>query len=260
MCYNVASATKKKLTYAKHRNDDIAYIHELEKQLEELSILTKPHYHVSGFAHPSLLVFTNKSPLTLQAFRWGLVPSWVKDLKTAKTISLQTLNARSETIFEKPSFRIPANEKRCLIYIDAFYEHHYVNGKTYPFHISMADDSPLILAGLWDEWIDKETGEILKTVSIVTCIGNKTLTKIHNNPKAEGPRMPVILSRENQDQWLQELNGVNTKDALMPLAIPFPDEKLKYHTVHKILGKSTLGNIPEAEQPYKYPEITFEIP
>lgn len=255
MCYNAVSGTKKKLKYAKHRNDDPEHIVELEKLLEELSPLVKPYYQVSGFSHPNLIVFTNENPMTPQAMKWGLIPSWVKDKKTAITISNQTLNARSETIFEKPSFRTPARKKRCLIYLDAFYEHHFKFGKTYPFHISMADDSPLVIAGLWDEWIDKETGELVKTVSIVTCVGNDNLKRIHNNPKAEGPRMPVILTKENQDHWLKELSKETTEENILQLAIPFPDEKLKYYTVNKILGKNTLGNIPQAEQEYLYPEI-----
>ena len=80
---------------------------------------------------------TNEKPLQPQLFHWGLIPAWVKDNQTAQTIVNQTVNARGETIFEKPAFKSSAKNKRCIVYVDAFYEHHHANGKTYPFRIAM---------------------------------------------------------------------------------------------------------------------------
>lgn len=254
MCFSVVSSTRTLIKYAKHRKDDPLLIEELEKKLEHALITLQSHHFVSGFAHPELLIFANDKPFEPQTFQWGLIPFWTKDLKAAQTIANQTLNARSETIFEKPAFREAAKGKRCLIYIDAFYEYHHFKGKTFPFHIAMKDGAPLSVAGLWDEWVDKETGEIHKTVSIVTCEANSIMARIHNNPKAEGARMPVILSREDQDKWLSPLLN---KEELIQLAKPFPEELLEYHTVKRILGKDGIGDVPEAEEKFVYQD--FEI-
>ena len=118
-----------------------------------------------------------------------------------------TLNARGETIFKLNSFRKAANESRCLIYIDGFYEHHHFGKQTYPFYIFKKDLSPLPLAGLYTEWTNPETHGRLLTFSIVTTTGNELLSKIHNNPKLKEARMPVILHEELADQWLAKLEG-----------------------------------------------------
>lgn len=113
-----------------------------------------------------------------------------------------TLNARGETIFEKPSFRTSAKNHRCIIYVAGFYEHHHYNNKTYPFFIYRKDAQPMALAGLWSEWKNPDTGGRLNTFSIVTTKGNKMMARIHNNPKLKEPRMPVILPSELEDEWL----------------------------------------------------------
>jgi putative SOS response-associated peptidase YedK len=252
MCYNLVSGTKKLLQYARHRGQ-AADVTELEERLRRLGGALSPYYHVSGFSHPGLLVFTSDKPFEPRIFRWGLIPFWVKDQETARKIANQTINARSETMFEKPAFREPARKKRCLVYADAFYEHHHIQKRAYPFHISMKDKRPMAFAGLWDEWIDKETGEIISTVSIVTCRANTLLEKIHNNPDAEGPRMPVILPAELQDHWLNppgNLQGQDLKNELFQLTIPYPEEQMEAYPVKRILGKEASGNVPEAEQPW----------
>jgi putative SOS response-associated peptidase YedK len=255
MCYNAASLTQASLKYAKHRGDDPDEIARIEEKLEKERILLKPLFHVNGFAHPKLLTFTNKEPFEPKFQTWGLIPSRTKDEQSAATIANQTLNARSESIFEKPSFRSSAKNKRCLIYLDAFYEFHHLKGKTYPFHVCMKDGSPLILAGLWEEWLNKNTGELIPTVSIVTTHAGPVMSEIHNNPKNKGPRVPVILSKENQDQWLREIKSEEDKVELMRLTEPFDENLLSFHTVKSILGKEASGNVPEAEAEYTYDEL-----
>ncbi|HRH10410.1 MAG TPA: SOS response-associated peptidase [Bacteroidia bacterium] len=255
MCYDVTSGLKALIKYAKHRRDDPNYIAALEKKLETWIKDLPQHHYVSGFAHPKLMVFTNEKPDDPQAFYWGLIPHWVKDVATAKTLSNQTLNAKCETIFDKPSFCLPAKKKRCLVYIDGFFEHHHAGKKTIPFHIRSKEDEPLALAGLWDEWVNKETGEILRTVSIVTTKANEVMKKIHNNPKLEEARMPVILNKEEQDQWLMDCS--NEKDELQLLALckPFDPSKLEYYTVPRLKGKEAVGDTEEALRKVKYPEL-----
>src|SRR5438067_1941610 len=119
MCYTAESLTLKAYKYAIHRGD-LNYAEELARKLNDLDPTRFPFYHVSGFAHPKLMVFTNEKPMEPQFYVWGLIPCWTKTEKDAKKIWNQTLNARGETIFEKPAFRGSAKSKRCLVYLDAF--------------------------------------------------------------------------------------------------------------------------------------------
>lgn len=255
MCYDIKTSLETQLKRAKRFNDEKA-IREIEEKL--LPYLDLPLYHTSGFSHPRLLIYTNKDPKLPVAATWGLVPHWVKDKVQLKKIWNNTLNARGETIFEKPSFRESAKHQRCLIYIDGFYEHHHFNGKTYPFFIRRKDTEPLILGGLWSDWVDTETGEILNTFSIVTTVGNSLLAKIHNNPKIEGPRMPLILPDEIADKWLNE----DVPDNLLgkyfqELIKSYPENELEAYTVARLRGKEYQGNVEEISNPIAYEELVF---
>lgn len=258
MCYNTEAGCRRALKYAMLRGDE-KMIDMLLKRLKEFERGKIPLYHVSGFAHPKLMVFTNLEPFTPQHFTWGLIPAWTKTLADAKKLWNNTLNARGETIFEKPAFRTPAKLKRCLIYLDAFYEHHHANGRTYPFRISMKDDSPMAIAGLWDEWVDTQTGEIYLTTTIVTTEANPMMTRIHNNPKAEGPRMPVILPKERQDEWLIDYKSDEDKKHLQSLIKPFDETLLKAHTVGPLLGKNAMANTVEAEREVVYADLDLTL-
>jgi putative SOS response-associated peptidase YedK len=119
----------------------------------------------------------------------------------------------------------------------------------------MKDKSPLCLAGLWDEWLDKETGKLIKTVAIVTTSANQMMTKIHNNPKLAEPRMPVILPRNLQDDWLIPCLNENHKKHLLALLKPFNTELLNYKTVGKLKGKHAIGDVAEAEYEFVYEEL-----
>jgi putative SOS response-associated peptidase YedK len=257
MCYDAESATLLALKYAEHRGD-IHTAEELRALLEEIILTRGPKYHTSGFEHAELIAFTNEAPYKPVALKWGLIPAWTKSLADAMKIRTQTLNAKGETIFEKPSFRNSAKNKRCLIYLDAFYEHHHANKQTYPFRIAMKDGSPMAVAGLWEEWVDKQTGEIFRTATIVTTTGNELMSKIHNNPNAEmGPRMPVILLKEQQDEWLMDCRSEVDKQRLISLIKPLENGLLKAYTVGRLRGKSAVGNVPEIEKEVIYPELSL---
>lgn len=251
MCYTAESLTLKSLKYAQHRGD-YHYAEELQRLLDEKRLNQRPYYYVSGFAHPQLLVFTNQQPFTPQFFTWGLIPGWTKSLAEGKKFWNNTLNARGETLFEKPNFKLSAKNKRCLIYLDAFYEYHHQNKQTYPFRIALKSGEPMAIAGIWEEWTDKETGELLQTVSIVTTVGNPLMTKIHNNPKADGPRMPVILPQEKQDEWLMDCKTENDQKHLQSLMQPLDETLLKAYTVGRINGKNAMANTEEAENEVSY--------
>lgn len=226
-------------------------IEEIQNQLFELGL--NDLHQVSGFSHPKLIIYTaaNADPIVAT---WGLVPHWIKNKEGKVQIWNSTLNARGETIFEKASFRDSAKLKRCLVYLDGFYEHHHYAGKIYPFFISRKDGEPFPVAGLWDEWIDKENHSKLISFSIVTTQGNEMMSRIHNNPKLEGPRMPVILPEELADRWLD--HSLNQEE-ITQLILPFGDEFLTAHTVSRISGKESKVNSPEASNKHQYADLKF---
>lgn len=244
MCYNVSYLTQKALNYAKRRTDDQATIEELEKKIFDLQNRIPEVYHATGFAHPIFMGFLNTAPFEPTAMRWGLVPHWAKDGALATKMARQTLNARVETLFEKPAFREAASAQRCLIFLDGFFEHHHIGSKTQPYYIFHRQGKPLIVAGLYNEWADPNTGELHLTASIVTTAGNDLMAKIHNNPKLEGPRMPLLLNFENQDLWL----AADTPEKMEPLITPYPEELLEAYPVNPILGKNAPGNVPQARE------------
>jgi len=248
MCYNVKALLRSQLKRARRDGNEQA-IEEIQLSLFELGV-TDLH-QVSGFAHPKMIIYPEAHSLPVVA-TWGLVPHWVKDNEGKVQIWNSTLNARGETIFEKPSFRDSPKAKRCLVYLDGFYESHHLAGKTHPFFISRKDGEAFPVACLWSEWMDRENKSKLITFSIVTTRGNEMMTRIHNNPKLEGSRMPVILPDELADHWIDP--AMSPKE-LTELLLPFDDEFLTAHTVGRIAGKESKGNVPDADEEFVYEEL-----
>jgi putative SOS response-associated peptidase YedK len=243
MCYDIQSKLESQLKRARRLNQaDV--IRELENELEPY--LTQ-WYHANGFAHPSLLIYPATTPAIPIPANWGLIPHWVKDEQQAKSIQQKTINARGESIFDKPSFRDAAKLKRCMISVDGFFEHQHKNGKAIPYFIQRQDEEPMNLAGLWSEWINKQTGAIERTFTIVTCKANPMMAQIHNNPKLKEARMPLLLSEKSTEVWL----GNTNREEIQELIIP-SKEALKAHTVKPLRGKQALGNVKEVSMPYQY--------
>ena len=251
MCYDIKASLETQLIRAKRLGDDTV-IAEIEELLLPKTDL--PVYHASGFSHPSLLIYTEADPNFPTVATWGLVPFWVKSEDQQKQIWNQTLNARCETLFEKPAFRDAATHQRCLLYVDGFYEHHHFKGKTYPFFIGRKDGNPLILGGVYSDWRNPDSGTNLTSFTIVTTPGNSLMERIHNNPKLAGPRMPLILVEDQANSWLQP-NHPLLKASLENIMLPFSQEVLEVHTVARLRGKSYLGNVPEVSNPVEYSEF-----
>lgn len=138
---------------------------------------------------------------------WGLVPSWAKDV----SIGQKMINARSETLSEKPSFRTAFQRRRCLIVADGFYEWHRPSGKSgpaIPFYFQQKDKRPFTFAGLWEYWTSSQ-GDELVSATIITCQANPLVAEIH-------PRMPVILPEEHRWEWLKPQSPEQLKRMLMP--------------------------------------------
>ncbi len=257
MCYDLSYLSRKNYKYAERhgsKEDVEAYKSKLEK------VEQQPTYYVSGFVHPKLPVITNEKPQEFQPYNWGLIPFWVKSPADAAKLSKQCLNARGESIFEKPSFREAAKQRRCLITcIDGFFEHHHIGGKSYPFYISLKNNESMTFAGLWERWEDKSTGSIRYTATIVTTEANGLMAKIHNNERAqtEGPRMPVILPPELERNWLKPFNDKADKELLQELIKPYDEDLMQAWPVKQLKGKNGIGNKEEAHSFYDYEEIAF---
>lgn len=251
MCYNIETHLENTLKRARHFGDE-EWLKRIEEALKPYKLTN--YYQVSGYAHPEILIYTNNNPFFPTPVKWGLIPHWVKDMETANKIRNKTINARGESIFEKASFKNSARNKRCLIFVNGFYEHHHLHGKAYPFYVYRADNEPLIFGGLWDEWVNKNSGEVFRTCSIITTIANQLMSKIHNNPKLPESRMPFILKQEDQEHWLN-VDHKLTHDDLLNLIQPFNQVKLEAHSVQKLSGKQSLGNVVEAKQAIVYQEL-----
>lgn len=157
----------------------------------------------NGFTFPKTPIISSKKKSKMELFQWGLIPNWSKD----KSIQQYTLNAKIETLDEKPSFK-NCIQQRCLILADGFMEWQWFDKKgkaKQQFHISLPNNNAFAFAGIWSEWVDNKTGEIMSTYSMVTTEANKLMTEIHNTKK----RMPIILTPQNEQDWL---NGKNYKD------------------------------------------------
>lgn len=213
------------------------------------SVTFKQQYHASSFDLPKLPVITNENPKQIQLFIWGLIPFWVKDRKNAEELRLKTMNARAESIFEKPSFRQAAEQKHCLVLADGFFEWQEVQGKNYPYYIRLKNHKPFAMAGIWDAWVDKETSEELRTYSVITTKANLLMEKIHNKKK----RMPVILPRENEKDWIcASLN----KESAQALLVPYDEHEMEAFTISRLItSKQRNPNVPEVIQPFEYSEL-----
>ena len=176
-------------------------------------------------------VVPNDGNNRLDFFNWGLIPFWAKDPK----IGSRMINARSETIAEKPSFRGSFKYKRCLILADGFYEWQKLPGSKskIPHFIHLRDRQPFAFAGLWDSW-NSEDGSEIRSCTIITTEPNQLLVNIHN-------RMPVILKPESYKDWIKV--GENDPYLLMSFLKPFPNEAMEAYPV------STMVNSPQNDSP-----------
>jgi putative SOS response-associated peptidase YedK len=163
-----------------------------------------------------------ESTAQIAELKWGLVPFWAKDRK----IGNRLINARSETVAEKPSFRNAFRKRRCLIPTDGFYEWRKEGKRTQPYHIGLKNGRGFCMAGLWEHWMNKETGEVIESCTVLTTEANPLIAPIHG-------RMPVILPRQMHDTWL-------TPNTLLPLDMfkPYSADKMETWPV------STLVNSP----------------
>jgi len=182
------------------------------------SLQTAPRYNIA----PTQNVVAILSSGTLDVLRWGLVPSWAKD----ESIGSKMINARAETLAEKPSFKRLLNSKRCLVVADGFYEWKKEAGGKTPMYITLKNKELFAFAGLWDSWRSPE-GEQIRTCTLITTEPNDLVASIHN-------RMPVILSAETQKEWLAP--SLHDEHVLLPLLAPYPAEQMSARAVSRLVN------------------------
>jgi putative SOS response-associated peptidase YedK len=194
----------------------------------------KPRYNIAPTQSiATVTVAPEKMQRQLQFMRWGLIPSWAKDAK----IGNRMINARSETVAEKPAFRSAIKHRRCLIVADGFYEWRQQGKTKQPYYFQMADSQPFAFAGLWENWESPE-GENIASCTIITTAANETVGPVHD-------RMPVILPDNTWEKWLD--SAINNSQEVLPLLKPYDSGAMKASPVSAIVNSPT-KDIPECVQ------------
>ena len=188
-----------------------------------------PHYNIAPTQKIPVIYKDKNQENRIEFMRWGLVPYWAKDPK----IGYKMINARAETLTQKPSFKHLLKSKRCLVPSSGFYEWKRIDKRKVPYYIGIKNSKIFSFAGLYDNWKDS-VGNELKTFTIITTNSNNTLKPIHN-------RMPVILEREFEEDWLDV--KTHDFDSLKQMLKPYPDDKMIAYAV------STEVNNPSNDNP-----------
>jgi putative SOS response-associated peptidase YedK len=196
--------------------------------------LYHPNYNIAP-SHSVLSVINDSQKNRLGYLRWGLIPSWAKDEK----IGFKLINARSETLLEKPSFGDAFKKRRCLIIADSFYEWKRNDDQTKkPMRIKLKSSHLFAMAGLWERWKSPE-GKVIYTCTVITTSGNEVMKDIHE-------RMPVILKPEDEKIWLNR--EITDFDPLHPLLKPYPSDMMEAYEVSHLVN-SPKNNSPNLLQP-----------
>jgi putative SOS response-associated peptidase YedK len=216
--------------------------------LTEAVQVPEPGFFISAFTYPIMPVVAANTRLHAENMQWGLIPEWVKTPEKAAELREYGLNAKGETLHQKPMFHHAFESHRILVPMAGFYEWREFNKKKYPYYIFPANDDFFLVAGIASHWINKETGETMGTFAVVTCPSGPLLTEIHNTKK----RQPLILAPDDWQKWI-----FGADDQALELVKPCDDSLLKAHTIAPLASRVRENrNIPEVQQPYSYPEFS----
>lgn len=210
----------------------IATKEQIKSQLpfvEDVSISLRESYNIAPTQ--SALVVTNEQPLALQYLTWGLIPSWSNSDKNQGKL----INARAESIFTKPSFRVPIRQKRCLVIADSFYEWRRSGSRKLPYRILPKDGSLLIMGGIWDIWDNEEVPKM--SFSIITTTPNTEMSDLHN-------RAPIVFTDALECQlWLDN----NSLEDINSLLQPVEDDFFNIYRVSEMVN-SVRNNSPHLHE------------
>ncbi len=206
-----------------------------EFEVDDPTFDLMPNYNVA----PSQIIIAivkDEGTSKLAQFRWGLIPFWSKD----ENIGYKLINARSETIHEKSSFKQAFEKRRCLIVASGFFEWKKIGKQKIPMYITLKTRKPLSFAGLWEIWKSPE-GDEIKSCTIITTSPNKLMESIHN-------RMPAIMPAEHREQWLDNSHFDESK--LKQSLMPYSDAEMEVWEVNKNVN-SPQNNSEKNIQPVK---------
>lgn len=184
--------------------------------IKQLFVDLEPRYNIAP-SQSVPVVISDEGERKLQAYQWGLIPAWVKDLQKTKPL----INARCESLIEKASFKNSFKKRRCIVPAEGFFEWKKQGAQKRPMFIHSADSELIAFAGIWDEWRTEE-GTPVRTFCIITTEANSLVSDVHD-------RMPAILDKDAEAKWLDE--SINDPQQLMELLHPCPENRLKMHEV-----------------------------
>jgi putative SOS response-associated peptidase YedK len=201
--------------------------------IQQINFEPAPSYNVAPTQDVAVVV-QRDGKNALEKMRWGLIPSWAKDVK----IGSRMINARSETVHEKPSFKRPFKGQRCLVVADGFFEWQKTDQGKIPMFVHLKSQRPFGFAGLYDVWTSPD-GEPIASCTIITTDANELLKPIHN-------RMPVILGASQERTWLNP--DVQQTVELLALLEPYPSDEMEAYEVSRMVN-SPANNSPVCIEP-----------
>lgn len=215
--------------------------------LDEIPAVPQPGFFISGFTYPQLPVIAGDRGLHCEYYHWGLIPEWAKSAEKAAEMRQYGLNAKGETLHEKPMFRHAFESHRILVPMAGFYEWREVSKKKYPYYVKPSHDEFFLVAGIASHWVNTETGEETGTYAVVTCPSGPLMSMVHNSKK----RQPLILAETDWETWIY-----GAQNQALELVKPCDDDLLKAFTVGPLASHARQNrNIPEVQMPYNYPEL-----
>ena len=182
-----------------------------------------PSYNIAPSRNILIITADEQGERHLEESKWGFVPEWAKDAAS----SYKTINARAETVADKPSYSDAFKNKRCLVIANGFFEWKQLGHAKFPVYIRLKSEEPLAFAGLHSRWKSPQ-GEEISTCAIITTEANELLRAVHD-------RMPVILPPESYDLWLNP--KIKDRDQLLPLLKPYPSDEMEYFEVTMYVNK-----------------------
>lgn len=218
MCYS-SSLTSKNIDLSKKY-----------KKVVPSEIAEEPLFHASGFSFPEWRIVTAKPEI--EVMTWGLIPHWYNGTSTAE-IASKTLNARSETLLEKPSFKHLVGRQHCIIPSTGFFEYQAVGKEKIPYFVYPNTDSLFSMAGIYDVYKNPITGESSRSFSIITCEANQMMSEIHNTKK----RQPVMLRNDQIEDWL-----IAKPSEIGDFLIPSAENVLAAHKINPRILKGDQRN------------------
>ncbi|MEZ4826321.1 MAG: SOS response-associated peptidase [Bacteroidia bacterium] len=200
---------------------------------------SRPRYNIAPTQYAPVLAMSDT--MHTSYFRWGLIPYWAKDI----SIGVRTINARAETLLEKPAFREPVRRNRCLVYADGFYEWKKTGAGKQPHFITLRDETPFYFAGIADEWLSPE-GKRIPSFSIITTTPNELMADIHD-------RMPVILTGDSVARWMDPRATAGEAIAVLK---PYESKRMKAYPVSPQVG-NVRADFPGLTEPWSPPPQLF---